>query len=696
MKKRSTTVVTAVLAALTALAWMAPVSADPEKVLILGESVSGGAASREAQAATALGYAVEIATDAQWAAKTAADFGSYRALVLGDPTCSGSLASIDAAIANRAVWGPEVDGNVIVNGTDPVFHDGQGGRQVTDRGVAFAVDAAGKTGMYISLSCYYHGVAPNTPVSVLEPFGSFGATGVGCFNDAHIVATHPALLGLTDASLSNWSCSVHEAFTSWPATGANAFTVLAIARNAGNVYTAPDGSVGIPYILARGEGLFAGNIALAPTASSGAVGDTHTVTATLSANGSALAGKAVGFSVLSGPHAGLSGSATSNASGQATFTYTGTAPGTDTLQASFVDDLGATQSSNVVSREWTAPSNSAPTGNAGGPYAGDEGTPIAVAGTAHDADAGDVLTYSWAQAAGGSFDAGAACTFADPSALATAVTCTDDGEFDLELTIADEANPPVTVSTTVDVANVAPTIGITAPADGTVVAVGTAVAVESTFADAGSNDIATMACTVAWDAGAAPVPVTPSGTSCNAANTYTEAGVYSVTMEADDGDGGTGTDTVLVIVYDPSGGFVTGGGWIDSPAGAYQADPTLTGKANFGFVSKYKKGATTPTGETQFRFHAGSFNFHSASYQWLVVSGAKAQYKGTGTVNGAPGYSFLLTATDGQLNGGGGFDRFRIKVWDTASGDVVYDNVDGASDSADPQALGGGSIVIHK
>jgi len=24
----------------------------------------------------------------------------------------------------------------------------------------------------------------------------------------------------------------------------------------------------------------------------------------------------------------------------------------------------------------------------------------------------------------------------------------------------------------------------------------------------------------------------------------------------------------MLVVYDPSGGFVTGGGWIDSPAGA--------------------------------------------------------------------------------------------------------------------------------
>ena len=56
--------------------------------------------------------------------------------------------------------------------------------------------------------------------------------------------------------------------------------------------------------------------------------------------------------------------------------------------------------------------------------------------------------------------------------------------------------------------------------------------------------------------------------------------------------------------------------------------------ASFGFVSKYKKGATIPTGQTEFQYKVGSLNFHSTDYQWLVIAGARAQYKGTGTING--------------------------------------------------------------
>ena len=105
-----------------------------------------------------------------------------------------------------------------------------------------------------------------------------------------------------------------------------------------------------------------------------------------------------------------------------------------------------------------------------------------------------------------------------------------------------------------------------------------------------------------------------------------------------------------------------------------------------------------PTGETEFQFKVANLNFHSSSYEWLVIAGARAQYKGTGTINGSGNYGFLLTAIDGQVNGGGGVDKFRMKIWDQSNGDViVYDNQIGASDNADPStALGGGSIVIHK
>jgi len=210
-------------------------------------------------------------------------------------------------------------------------------------------------------------------------------------------------------------------------------------------------------------------------------------------------------------------------------------------------------------------------------------------------------------------------------------------------------------------------------------------------------------CSFAWDDGtftSLPSLASAASGTCSSSHTFSAAGVYTVGVTVADEHGGYATSMFqFVVVYDPNGAFVTGGGWINSPAGAYVGSGSLTGKANFGFVSKYQKGATVPTGNTEFQFQAGNFNFHSEVYQWLVVSGAKAQYKGTGTVNNAGNYGFLLTATDGEVNGGGGVDKFRIKVWDVATGSIVYDNAPSSSDdinASNQQALGGGSIVIHK
>ena len=196
-----------------------------------------------------------------------------------------------------------------------------------------------------------------------------------------------------------------------------------------------------------------------------------------------------------------------------------------------------------------------------------------------------------------------------------------------------------------------------------------------------------------------------SGGTVTGSYTFAAAGVYNVTLTFNDGLGGIAIANTVsstnappnlpdtVVVYDSSAGFVTGGGWINSPAGAYTWNPSLAGKASFGFVSKYQKGATVPTGETEFNYQVANFNFHSASYQWLVVSGSMAQYKGTGTINGSGNYNFLLTALDGTPDG------FRLKITDPTSSSVIYDNklsTDDTMSNQNTQAISGGSIVIHK
>ena len=247
----------------------------------------------------------------------------------------------------------------------------------------------------------------------------------------------------------------------------------------------------------------------------------------------------------------------------------------------------------------------------------------------------------------------------------------------------------------VAIENTVPTINSFA-AQPAVLEVGGSVDFAATFTDPDGDD--THTATFAFGDGQTGAGLISSGT-VTISHSYTKAGVYTVTLTVSDDVGGVVTTSLFIAIYDPEGGFVTGGGWINSPAGAFRADGTLTGKATFGFVSKYQKGANVPTGQTEFQFKVANLNFHSDSYEWLVVAGAKAQYKGTGTINGAGTYRFMLTAIDGDLLAGGKEpDKFRIKIWggDDADNGLVYDNQVGGSDTADPTtSIGGGSIVIH-
>ena len=168
--------------------------------------------------------------------------------------------------------------------------------------------------------------------------------------------------------------------------------------------------------------------------------------------------------------------------------------------------------------------------------------------------------------------------------------------------------------------------------------------------------------------------------------------VYTVSLIISNDDGVLYTRTYrYVVVYDPLGGFVTGGGWFESPAGAVRSVPTATGKATFGFISKYKKDADVPIGNTEFVFQTVDLKFRSTDYDWLVVTGSNyARFKGTGTINGQGGFKFLIWAGDGT--GEEGADTFRIKIWVEYEDDteyVVYDN-------GENQIISGGSIVVHK
>lgn len=274
-------------------------------------------------------------------------------------------------------------------------------------------------------------------------------------------------------------------------------------------------------------------------------------------------------------------------------------------------------------------------------------------------------------------------------------TYLDEGSYTVQVEVTDDDGGVGTASFPVTVHNVAPTVDpLAAPL--APVELGTAITASSAYADPGA-DAHTL--TWVWGDGSSTVEArdVDADGPVTATHAYATPGLYTVTLTVDDGDGGVTSESFqYVVVYDPAGGFTAGGGTIESPVGALLTDPSATGRAVFGFVAKYKKGQSVPDGNTSFRFNAGDFVLSSTSYDWLVVSGTRAQYKGRATVNGVPGFGFMLSVVDGDAKAKQDPDRLRLKVWRLDNGSIVYDNQLGAADDAAASTvISGGQISIN-
>jgi hypothetical protein len=96
-------------------------------------------------------------------------------------------------------------------------------------------------------------------------------------------------------------------------------------------------------------------LTLTPATQTQAVGATTTVSTTLTNScGTPLAGVNIDFAILAGPNVGTTHLDTTDRSGTASFSYTSTTSGTDTLQAA-VTNLAGTFTSTDVAVTWTTP-----------------------------------------------------------------------------------------------------------------------------------------------------------------------------------------------------------------------------------------------------------------------------------------------------------------------------------------------------
>ncbi len=347
------------------------------------------------------------------------------------------------------------------------------------------------------------------------------------------------------------------------------------------------------------------------------------------------------------------------AAGVVTYTPAANFNGNASFAYEVCDNGGSCATANVYIT--IRPVNDAPVVNLTAPASGSEGSAISASAAVSDADAGDTATIAWSVTKNGA-------PYASGNGASIAFTPNDNGSYVITATATDSANASASDAKAVNISNVAPVVtAITGP--NAPFAVNGAATVTVVFGDAGTAD--THTATFSWNDGVTSTVACASGT-CSASRAFTAAGVYSAAIVVSDDDGGTATATFAsVIVFDTNAGFITGGGWITTPAG----------KGNLNVNAKYNKNAATPTGNTKFDLAGSSFT--STSTDWLVVTGTSAQYQGSGTINGAGSYGFFVSATDG-----GATDTFRIRIWDKTTNATVYDS--------GTTTLGGGNITIHQ
>jgi len=147
-------------------------------------------------------------------------------------------------------------------------------------------------------------------------------------------------------------------------------------------------------------------------------------------------------------------------------------------------------------------------------------------------------------------------------------------------------------------------------------------------------------------------------------------GVHNICVRGTDFASNQGAvECVLFAVYDPTGGFATGGGGANSPAGADPSNPNVSGPVTFAFNPKYlPNNPNVPQGDFEFHFNADNINFKSTGYDFLVVTnGNRAQAQGTGTINGSTVCKFSIDAWNASFQPGN-VDAFGLTIFNCGGG----------------------------
>jgi protocatechuate 3,4-dioxygenase beta subunit len=416
----------------------------------------------------------------------------------------------------------------------------------------------------------------------------------------------------------------------------------------------------------------AGQLTLTPATAQNPVGSSHTVTAHLADNNVPVNGASILFSVAGANTA--AGARTTNTSGEATFTYSGSNAGADTITACWDENTNGacdpTESTATATKVWEG----------AGPPASLTLTPDTATNTAGQQHC---VTATVTDANG---------------------TPTPGIPVDFVVSGANPQPVPITVVTDVNgqaqfcyVGTHAGTDTITATAKGgsnpsdtaTKTYVAGAPATLTLTPEAATNFVDTQHCVTATvvDAFGNPVPnttvtftVTGSVTTtaqrttdANGVATFCYAGPALPGVDAITATAGTATDAAAktwVIPVNDTSCKVNNGGRIMATNGD---------KATFGGNAKGRG----PSGHEEYQDHGGALDINVHSIGVLTVTcsrdGTQASIFGTATINGAGSYDFRIDVKD--LAEPGRTDTYRIRL------STGYDSGE--------HVLSGGNIQIH-
>lgn len=335
------------------------------------------------------------------------------------------------------------------------------------------------------------------------------------------------------------------------------------------------------------------------------------------------------------------------------------------------------------------------------------------------ADPGDDEEVRWTYAATQA-DPGTTCVFDDESAPQTFFRCTDDGLFEVTLNL-DNGTPDElqTDSATVTIRNLPPRITSVEPPEWSLFRVGDPVDLEVGFTDS-PND--THRCTVVWDDGSVPLQFPAADRTCGRPHTFTQAGMYTMSGQVVDDDGGEASFERMVVVYDPKAGWANIDGGSTVPDGSYlntQGGPTGGTSKLHGLGRYYPQADTEPVGRAGATLEGTPFRFDAlgdTQVDWLVVTpDGKLALRGHGVANGGTRTGFVMYGWDGCDSGGSpgrcvtGRDRVRTVVWDLAQSahpparpglPALFDGARASSsydvDRSDSHVMTSGTVTIHR